>query len=432
MDTIFALGTGPGRAAIAVIRLSGQAVQQLLTDVSGGVPDPRVSRLATLRDPANGEELDRGLTFFFPAPHSATGEDYAELHLHGGRAVVDGVLSALSRRPGLRLAEPGEFARRGFANGKLDLSQAEALADLIDAQTEAQRRQALRIAGGALRREVERWRGSLIEALALVEAELDFSDESDVGSFDQARLRQLLEPLLVEMHAALKAAPASERMREGFLVMILGAPNAGKSTLLNALARRDLAIVSPTPGTTRDMIEAHLDVEGLPVTFVDTAGLRDAADQIERIGVDRVLERIGTADLVLWLSPDAQEPRPEMAGRVDVLKIATKTDLAPAPFGWLGVSAKTGAGVDALLKEVGAFAKQHLGDGASALLIRERHRTAISAAAASLVSVLTSEKDLEFVAEDLRSAGRALGRIVGAVDVEDVLEAVFGRFCIGK
>ncbi|WP_330083707.1 tRNA uridine-5-carboxymethylaminomethyl(34) synthesis GTPase MnmE [Methylocystis iwaonis] len=432
MDTIFALGTGPGRAAIAVIRLSGQAVQQVLTDVTGGVPDPRVLRLATLRDPANGEELDRGLTFFFPAPHSATGEDYAELHLHGGRAVVDGVLSALSRRPGLRMAEPGEFARRGFANGKLDLSQAEALADLIDAQTEAQRRQALRIAGGALRREVERWRASLIEALALVEAELDFSDESDVGHFDQARLRLLLEPVLVEMRAALKEAPASERMREGFLVMILGAPNAGKSTLLNTLARRDLAIVSPTPGTTRDMIEAHLDVDGLPVTFVDTAGLRDAADEIERIGVDRVLERIGTADLVLWLSPDAHELKPEMAAHVDVLKIATKTDLAPAPAGWLGISAKTGAGVDALLKEVGAFAKQRLGDGASALLIRERHRTAISDAAACLGSALGVEKDLEFIAEDLRSAGRALGRIVGAVDVEDVLEAVFARFCIGK
>lgn len=432
MDTIFALGTGPGRAAIAVIRLSGQAVQQVLTDFTGGVPDPRVLRLATLRDPANGEELDRGLIFFFPAPHSATGEDYAELHLHGGRAVVDGVLSALSRRPGLRMAEPGEYARRGFANGKLDLSQAEALADLIDAETEAQRRQALRIAGGALRREVERWRGSLIEALALVEAELDFSDESDVGRFDQARLRRLLEPVLEEMRAALKDAPASERMREGFLVMILGAPNAGKSTLLNTLARRDLAIVSATPGTTRDMIESHLDVDGLPVTFVDTAGLRDAADEIERIGVDRVLERIGTADLVLWLSPDAHEPKPEMAAHVDVLKIATKTDLSPAPAGWLGISAKTGAGVEELLKHVGDYAKQRLGDGASALLIRERHRTAISAAAACLGSTLGSEKDLEFVAEDLRSAGRALGRIVGAVDVEDVLEAVFARFCIGK
>lgn len=432
MDTIFALGTGPGRAAIAVIRLSGQAVQQVLTDFTGGVPDPRVLRLATLRDPANGAELDRGLTFFFPAPHSATGEDYAELHLHGGRAVVDGVLSALSRRGGLRMAEPGEFARRGFANGKLDLSQAEALADLIDAQTEAQRRQALRIAGGALRREVERWRGSLIDALALVEAELDFSDESDVGRFDQAPLRRLLEPVLEEMRAALRDAPASERMREGFLVMILGAPNAGKSTLLNTLARRDLAIVSPTPGTTRDMIEAHLDVAGLPVTFVDTAGLREAADEIERIGVDRVLERIGTADLVLWLSPDAHEPKPEMAAQVEVLKIATKTDLSPAPAGWLGISAKTGAGVEELLKHVGDCAKRRLGDGASALLIRERHRTAISAAAACLGSMLGSEKDLEFVAEDLRSAGRALGRIVGAVDVEDVLEAVFARFCIGK
>ncbi|KAF2991886.1 tRNA uridine-5-carboxymethylaminomethyl(34) synthesis GTPase MnmE [Methylocystis sp. MJC1] len=432
METIFALGTGPGRAAIAVIRLSGPTVQQVLIDFTGAVSEPRAVRLTALRDPENGEELDQGLTFFFPGPHSATGEDYAELQLHGGRAVIDAVLSALSRRRGLRMAEPGEFARRGFVNGKLDLSQAEALADLIDAQTEAQRRQALRIAGGALRREVERWRAAMIDALALVEAELDFSDESDVGSFDLARLRLLLEQPLEEMRAALKDAPASERMREGFLVMILGAPNAGKSTLLNALAQRDLAIVSPTPGTTRDMIEAHLDIEGLPVTFVDTAGLRDAADEIERIGVDRVLERVVTADLVLWLSPDAQEPNPGLASEVDVLRVATKTDLAPAPPVWLGVSAKTGAGVDALLKEIGQFAKDRLGDGSSALVIRERHRSAVASAMACLESALVSEKDLEFLAEDLRSAGRALGRIVGSVDVEDVLDAVFARFCIGK
>lgn len=432
MDTIFALGTGPGRAAIAVIRLSGPSVQQLLTDFTGGVPEPRVVRLAALRDPKNSEELDRGLIFFFPGPHSATGEDYAELHLHGGRAVVEGVLSALSRRPGLRMAEPGEFARRGFANGKLDLSQAEALADLIDAQTEAQRRQALRIAGGALRREVEHWRAALIEALALVEAELDFSDESDVENFDLVRLRLLLEQPLEEMRTALRDAPASERMREGFLVMILGAPNAGKSTLLNALAQRDLAIVSPTPGTTRDMIEAHLDVGGLPVTFVDTAGLRDAADEIERIGVDRVLERVVSADLILWLSPDAQESDPGLASDVEVLKVATKTDLTPAPRGWLGVSAKTGAGLDALLDAVGQFARERLGDGSSALVIRERHRSAVATAITCLESALGSEKDLEFLAEDLRSAGRALGRIVGSVDVEDVLEAVFVRFCIGK
>ncbi|WP_457798496.1 tRNA uridine-5-carboxymethylaminomethyl(34) synthesis GTPase MnmE [Methylocystis sp. S23] len=431
METIFALGTGAGRAAIAVIRLSGPGVRDALRDFAGAVPEPRRAAFVTLLDPSSGEMLDQGLALFFPAPRSATGEDYAELHIHGGRAVVDGVLSALARRPGLRAAEPGEFARRGFANGKLDLSQAEALADLVDAQTAAQRRQALRIAGGALRRKVENWRRALIDALALVEAELDFSDEGDVGRFDAPRLRALLGGSLGEMQAALAEAPASERMREGFLVMILGRPNAGKSTLLNALARRDLAIVSAMPGTTRDMIEAHLDLEGLPVTFVDTAGLREAADEIERVGVDRVLKRIETADLAFWLSAGGEE-RPEPTPGVEMLKVATKCDLIPAPAGWHGLCAKTGAGVDGLLKEVAERAKARLGDGASALLIRERHRAAVASAAASVESALALEKDLEFIAEDLRSAARALGRIVGAVDVEHVLDVVFSRFCIGK
>ncbi len=432
MDTIFALGTGAGRAAIAVIRLSGPHVRQTLEQFAGAVPSPRVARFTPLRDPESTEMLDQGLALFFPGPHSATGEDYAEFHIHGGRAVVDGVLMALSRRSGLRMAEPGEFARRGFANGKLDLSQAEALADLIDAQTEAQRRQALRVAGGALQREVERWRAVLIDAMALVEAELDFSDEADVETFDRARLRLLLKPVLQEMHIALEIAPASERMREGFLAMILGPPNAGKSTLLNALARRDLAIVSPTPGTTRDMIEAHLDLDGLPVTFVDTAGLREATEEIERIGVDRVVERVRTADLILWLSPEGKASDERLTSKVLTLKVATKMDLAPAPQGWLGVCAKSGEGVDALLRQVGEHAKARLGDGASSVLIRERHRAEIMAAMTGVDSALAEGKDLEFIAEDLRSAARALGRIVGSVDVEDVLGAVFSRFCIGK
>lgn len=430
METIFAPGTGAGRAAIAVIRLSGPKVRDTLKAVAGSLPEPRRATLVTLRDPSNGERLDQGLALFFPGPYSATGEDYAEFQIHGGRAVIDGVIGALARLPGLRAAEPGEFARRGFANGKLDLTQAEALADLIDAQTSAQRRQALRIAGGALRRKVESWRLALIDALALVEAELDFSDEADVGAFDAARLSAILEGPRAEMRAALRLAPASERMRDGFLVMILGRPNAGKSTLLNALARRDLAIVSPNPGTTRDMIEAHLDIDGLPVTFVDTAGLRETADAIERIGVDRVIERVVTADLALWLSPTGEPP--DVTPNVDVLNVATKIDISAAPEGWLGVCATSGEGLDGLLAEVGRRARVGLGDGASALLIRERHRVAITSADSCIASALAVEKDLELIAEDLRSATRGLGRIVGAVDVEDVLDAVFSRFCIGK
>lgn len=447
-DTIYALGTGAGRAAIAVIRLSGPRVRELVAKVAGRLPAPRVATFATLRDPAaGGEALDQGLVLWFPGPGSATGEDYAELQLHGGRAVVDAALTALRRLSGLRLAEPGEFARRGFANGKLDLSQAEALADLVDAQTEFQRRQALRVAGGELRRRVEEWRRGVIDALALVEAELDFSDEEAVGPESAAEARERIGPILTEMREALGAAPASERMRDGFTVLILGPPNAGKSTLLNALARRDVAIVSELPGTTRDMIEVHLDLSGLPVTFVDTAGLREATDAIEAIGVNRTLERAANADLLLWLSEGgAEAPPPDVAARVgggvDVLRVASKSDLAPsAQIGVPGragagariaICAKSGDGLAPLLDLVAARARDRLGDGASALLVRERHRAAVGKAAEALKEALAPGRPLELVAEDLRRAGRALGRIVGAVDVEEVLDAIFSRFCIGK
>ena len=431
-DTIFALGTGAGRAAIAVIRLSGPGVRDALATLSGGVPAPRQARYSELHDPASGEILDRGLVLFFPAPQSPTGEDYAELQIHGGRAVLEATLSALSRAPGLRMAEPGEFARRGFASGKLDLSQAEALADLIDAQTEAQRRQALRIAGGALRLRAEGWRTALIDACALVEADLDFSDEADVGGFSYSALRARLADLLGDFRAALTAAPASERMRDGYLVMIMGPPNAGKSTLLNALARRDLAIVSATPGTTRDMIEAHLDVGGLPISFVDTAGLRAASDEIERLGVDRVIARAASADLTLWLSASGEEPPPAIGAGDDLIRVWSKSDLRPPEQGWMGLCAVTGDGIERLLREVSSRARGRLGDGAAALIIRERHRIALETAAEAVTAAMGEGKALELVADDLRSAARALGRIVGAVDVEDVLDAVFSRFCIGK
>jgi tRNA modification GTPase len=393
------------------------------------VPRPREAVVRTLVD-RSGQTIDQGIVLWFLGPRSFTGEDLAEFQVHGGRAVLQRLLDELGSLEGCRPAEPGEFTRRAVESGKLDVTQAEALADLIDAQTEAQRRQALRIAGGALRRQVEAWRAALIDALALVEAALDFSDEADVSAFDGVRLHAILGAPLAEMRRTLKAAPASERMRDGFLVMILGRPNAGKSTLLNALARRDLAIVSPSPGTTRDMIEAHLDLGGLPITFVDTAGLREAADEIEKIGVDRVLDRIETADLGLWLSADGEEP--DQAYGVELVRVATKGDLVAPPPGWLGISAANGAGLETLLAEVSARARDRLGDGASALLIRERHRRAVASAASAIDSALAPGKELEFIAEDLRAATRALGRIVGAVDVEDVLDAVFARFCIGK
>lgn len=427
-DTIFAVATGAGRSAIAVVRISGGAAAETLRAFSGSVPAARAATYSTLRDPATGEILDLGIILFFPSPASSTGEDCAELHLHGGRAVIDGVLTALSRS-GLRPAEPGEFARRAFANGRLDLSQVEALADLIDAQTAAQRRQALRIAGGALRQQAEQWRGSLIETLALVESDLDFSDEGDVSALAPERLRAHLSPIMESMERALSGAPASEQLREGFCVVILGRPNAGKSTLLNALAGRDMAIVSPIPGTTRDMIEAHLEIDGLPVTFVDTAGLRDAEDEIERIGVKRVRDRAASADLGLWLSGSGEVP--DAPHDLDLIYVATKADERPAPYGWMPICAPIGVGLDLLLAEIAVRAKARMGDGGSALLIRARHREAVATAHSSLVEA-GEDKPPEFVAEDLRRAMRAIGRITGEVDVEEVLDAVFTRFCIGK
>lgn len=429
-DTIFALATGSGRAALAVFRVSGPATRAVVAAIAGELPPPRRAALRLMRDPGSGEPIDRGLALFFPAPHSATGEDYAEFHCHGGRAVGKALAAALARQPGVRAAEPGEFVRRGFAAGKLDLSQVEALADLIDAQTAAQRRQALRLAEGALRRPAEAWRGALIETLALVESALDFSDEGDVGAFRHADLVARLAPMATEIAAALRGNPASERLRDGFQVMILGRPNAGKSTLLNALVRREIAIVSPTPGTTRDMIEAHLDVEGLPVTFIDTAGLREAGEGIERIGVDRVRARLGDADLGLWLSESADwTDAPE---HPELLGVATKTDLRPAPDGWLGVSGARGDGIGALLEEIGRRGRERMGDGGAALVGRARQRAALETTLAALTAAQEAGKPLELTAEDLRAAAAALGRLTGAVDVEDVLDAVFARFCVGK
>ncbi|MGC1861187.1 MAG: tRNA uridine-5-carboxymethylaminomethyl(34) synthesis GTPase MnmE [Methylocystis sp.] len=432
-DTIFALATGAGRSAVAVIRLSGSCARDALADFTGISPEPRHAHFVRFRDPQTNETLDRGLALWFPGPNSATGEDCAELHLHGSRAVVDAILSLLRRRAGLRAAEPGEFARRAFINGKMDLSQAEALADLIDAQTEFQRRQALRVAGGALRRQVEDWRGGLVEASALLAAELDFSDEGDVGSFSPDGLGRVLRPLMARMDEVLRCAPASERLRDGFLVLILGPPNAGKSTLLNLLARREVAIVSEIPGTTRDMIEVELNLKGMPVTLVDTAGLRETEDAVERIGVGRARARAGEADLLLWLSEGGAASPPDVeTDGAEILRIAAKADEFPPQASCLAISARTGLGMNELCEEIATRARAMLGDGSSALVIRERHRDAIGAARDFIAAALAPGRPLELVAEEIRLAARSLERIVGAIDVEQVLDVVFSRFCIGK
>ena len=434
-NTIFAPASGAGRAAITVVRLSGPDAAGCLVALTGRPlpPERRLVRRA-LRD-AEGGVLDHALVVWMPAPRTFTGEDGAELHLHGGLAVRAAVLRALAARPGCRLAEPGEFARRAFLAGRLDLTEVEGLADLIDAETEAQRRQAVRQLGGALGREVAAWRDALLDLLAGVEAALDFADEDDV---DAEALAGSVCARAGALHAAvagvLAGAARGERLRDGFTIVLAGAPNAGKSTLLNSLSRRDAAIVSPEPGTTRDAIEVRCDLDGLPVLLVDTAGLREGGDAVEREGMARSRSRVADADLVLWLV-EPGGPVPAQDGGTRTLVVRTKADLRsvpPDPAQML-VSATTGMGVAALMAHVAAAARAGLGEGDDALVTRERHRVALARCADALRRVAAAPSAaLELVAEDLRLALRALGEVAGRVGVEDVLDRLFAGFCIGK
>lgn len=440
--TIFAPASGIGRAAVGVIRISGPASAAAIQALTGSVAlEPRRASLRTLSDPLTGEGIDRGLVLWFPAPHSYTGEDAAELQVTGGRAVLAGVLKALSSIEGLRPAEPGEFAWRAFENRKLDLSQVEGLADLVDAQTQAQRRQALRIAGGALSREADEARMMILDAMARIEAGLDFSDQEDVGEETLAVARERAGAAAERLSDHLRQGERGERLRDGFNVVIAGRPNVGKSTLLNALARRDVAIVSDLPGTTRDSLEVHLELRGLPVTLIDTAGLRDTDDPIEQEGVARARRRAAEADLVLWLDDDDQTGEPETAlsgptsGKAaPVVQIRTKSDLQGRnPARGMAISAKTGEGLLELLDVIAAAAEDGLGGADQALIVSARHRAAFAEALAHLERAIENESLApEFFAEDLRLAARALERIAGRIDVEEVLGEIFGRLCIGK
>ena len=434
-DTIFAPASGAGRAAIAVIRISGPRCAAALAALAPDKVFPdRVATLATLSDPASGQALDRALVVRFVAPRSFTGEDMAELQVTGGRATIAGFIAALARLPGLRPAEAGEFAWRAFESGKLDLSEVEGLADLVDAETEAQRLQALRIAGGALSRDAEAIRAAIAEAMALIEAQIDFSDveDSDALSLDQARV--IAATAAARTLAALTSAAAGERLRDGFTVVIAGPPNVGKSTLMNALARRDVSIVSPIPGTTRDLIEASLDLRGFPVTLVDTAGLRESDDPIEREGVARARRRAERADLTLWLTDSTVFDAPPFTGSGAAITVATKADLGGwAEAGAVKVSAVTGAGIEQLLDAIAEVAAEEMSGPAPALITLERHRVAYADALAALERALNPDQgELELVAEDLRLAARALERIAGRIDVEDVLGEIFKRLCVGK
>lgn len=437
-DTLFAPATGFGRAAVSVIRVSGPDARAVLGALVGTLPPPRRLSLRTLRDPLDGTELDRALVAWFPGPETYSGEDMAELHLHGGTAVRMGVLTALARMPGCRAAGPGAFTRRAVLNGRMDLAEAEAVADLIDAETEGQRRQALRQLDGTLSRQVAAWREEAIDCLAAAEAALDFADEGDVDEAGlDAALFGRVSGLRQAIATALRDGRRGERLREGFVVVLAGAPNAGKSTLLNALSRRDVAIVSDVPGTTRDAIEIRLDLGGLPVFLVDTAGLRETAEPVEAEGIRRSRARIGAADLVLVLVPPGG-PVPNL-GELEIrtLPVHTKADLfagssQPVLPGALAVSARTGAGLEALLDAIQGEAEAGLGTG-DALVTRARHRAALEGCVAHLDRLLAGEGALpELAAEDLRLAVRSLGEVGGHVGVEDVLDRLFSGFCIGK
>jgi len=452
-DTIFALSSGRPPAAIAVIRICGPQAGRALQKLIGRVPPPRRAMLTRVRDPASGEAIDEAVVLWFPGPRSETGEDMAELQLHGGHAVIASVLDALGGIEGCRPAEPGEFTRRAFENGRLDLTAVEGLADLIAAETGAQRRQAFRQLKGLIGDRAEAWRLQIIEALARVEARIDFSDEADVPEDLVAPALRAAQQLRGDIAAALADSGRGERLRHGLVVAIAGPPNAGKSTLLNRLARREAAIVSPHPGTTRDVIEVHLDLDGYPVTLLDTAGIRDSDDPVEQEGVRRARGRAAAADLILWVI-DGSAGEAGGADRIgaesksECWRIKNKIDLvAPTPCGsnesrsgnaplrTFSISAATGSGIDALHGALADFAGDYFSTTEPALVTRARHRNALEETLAALDRALAEGKrggGEELIAEELRAAATALGRLTGRVDVEDLLDVIFRDFCIGK
>jgi len=424
MDTIYALSSAPGRAGIAVVRMSGPAAVRALEALTGKpVPAPR----RAVRVRLGG--IDEALVLFFRGPESFSGEDVVEFHIHGGRATVNALLEALA--PFGRPAEPGEFTRRAVENGRLDLTRAEAIADLVDAETEAQRRQALRQYDGALFDLYEGWRAALIRASAWAEAAIDFSDE-ELPADTLATAQAGMAEILAQIQTHLGDSARGEILREGLHLTVIGPPNAGKSSLVNALARRDVAIVAETAGTTRDVIEVRLDLGGYPVIVADTAGLRAAAEAVEAEGVRRALARAEAADLVLMLL-DASAEAPPLEQRADLI-VWNKADLKRrCGDGRLAISLKTGEGLDALIARLTEMVSNRLerGSGEAPVLTRTRHRRALEDAARFLGSALGAAEP-ELIAEDLRLALRALGRITGRVDIEELLDVVFRDFCIGK
>lgn len=430
-DTIYALSSGGLPSGVAIIRLSGPQVRDALTTIVGRVPP---ARLAALSDFSNdrGEAIDRGLVLFFPAPHSFTGEDCAEFHVHGGRAVVAAMLGLLGGLDGLRQAEAGEFTRRAFLNGKIDLTGAEALADLVAAETEVQRRLALENAQGRQHDLYMGWRARLVHARAMIEAELDFADEPDVPGSVSAQVEADIVALGREIRAHVADFSIAEIVRDGFRVVLIGAPNSGKSSLLNALAQREVAIVTDIAGTTRDLVEVSLDLQGVKVIVTDTAGIRDTTDVVERIGVQRALDAAGRADLVVELI-DLTQPVGATLGSGEVLRIGTKRDLVDKGGNDLAhrISTMTGEGLGELVTDVATRARRATSAAGRVVPTRRRQVELLKLTAAEIGKALGLE-ELELKAEHLRQASEALGRITGAVDTEELLGVIFAEFCIGK
>jgi tRNA modification GTPase len=449
-QTIFALSSGRPPSAISVVRVSGLQARGALEVLAGRVPQPRMATRVLLRD-ARGQGIDDAIVLWFPGPASATGEDLAEFHIHGGRAVQAALFAALSGLENVRAAEPGEFTRRAFENSKLDLTEAEALDDLIHADTDRQRRQALRQLRGLLGDKARDWRNRIIAAAALIEAGIDFSDESDVPAELIAPALATIKALLCEIEETLGAQGRSERLRDGLTVAISGPPNVGKSTLINLLARREVAIVSPHAGTTRDVIEVQLDLDGYPVTVIDTAGIRDTDDPVEQEGVRRARFRAAESDLVLWVT-DREHARSESQLEVPAEPtrwvIGNKIDLESAgERAGAGttisekasnetafrISASRGDGIAELVAALTTFARDYFGSTEDGLIGRERQRKLLGQTADALRRCLAvAGLGDELAAEELRAASQSLGRLLGRVDVEDVLDAIFREFCIGK
>ncbi|MHA7829172.1 MAG: tRNA uridine-5-carboxymethylaminomethyl(34) synthesis GTPase MnmE [Roseovarius sp.] len=428
MDTIYALSTAQGKAGVAVIRVSGPMAFDACRALAGDVPPPRTASLRDLHD-STGTRLDQALVLTFSENHSFTGENTVEFQIHGSTAVISALLDALGRLDGLRAADPGEFTRRALENGQLDLAQVEGLADLIDAETESQRRQALRVLSGDLGRRAETWRESLIRAAALLEATIDFADE-DVPVDVTPEVGALVSSVISDLTREIAGVGTAERIRSGFEVAIVGAPNVGKSTLLNALAGRDAAITSEYAGTTRDVIEVRMDLGGLPVTLLDTAGLRATEDAVESIGIERARSRAALADLRVFLVEDGAAP--DMPPEIDDIVLRAKGDrLADSSD---AISGKTGLGLSDLIARITRILSARASN--AGIATRDRHKQAMERGLAALEAALTllpqGEDTAELAAEELRTAIRALDSLVGRIDIENVLDEIFASFCLGK